>query len=327
MFTYDWKLSQLRWVPKNWYKVFSCFSCGWWSTMWYKMSWYDVIGTCEIDPRMNKVYQQNHGKGINYEMWVWDMKALDDRIIWIDILDWSPPCSTFSMTWLREKAWGKAKKFKEWQAVQILDDLFFQFIDLAEKLQPKIIIAENVKGMLKGKAKWYVKMIVKRLDKIWYITQVFMLNGASMWLPQARERVFFVSRRKELWLSNIKLTFNEPIIPFKEISDDTDTKENVTKKYKEYRLKAKRWESVWKFKCIRKTHPEKVLNTITAANIGYHHKYIRELNDKELCKAWSYPSDYDFMWIKPGYLIGMSVPPIMMHRISKEIQLQRLDTL
>ena len=33
------------------------------------------------------------------------------------------------------------------------------FIDLAKKLQPKIVIAENVKGILLGEAKEYVKKI------------------------------------------------------------------------------------------------------------------------------------------------------------------------
>jgi DNA (cytosine-5)-methyltransferase 1 len=46
----------------------------------------------------------------------------------IDILDGSPPCSSFSMSGSREKAWGKNKKFREGQANQVLDDLFFHFI-------------------------------------------------------------------------------------------------------------------------------------------------------------------------------------------------------
>lgn len=71
----------------------------------------------------------------------------------LDILDGSPPCSTFSLAGEREKNWGKSKKFREGQAYQVLDDLFFEFIKLAEKLKPKIIVAENVKGILMGNAK------------------------------------------------------------------------------------------------------------------------------------------------------------------------------
>jgi len=197
---YEWNLSDLKDIECNWYNVFSCFSCGWGSSMWYKNAWYKVLGTCEIDPQMNKVYQHNFGKGINYEMWVQDMKKLEDinkKLYDIDILDWSPPCSTFSMAWSREKSWWVSKKFREWQEKQSLSDLFFDYLDIAEILKPKIIIAENVKGMLVGNAKEYVKMIAKRFDEIWYTMQLFLLNWSTMWLPQARERVFFIAHRKE----------------------------------------------------------------------------------------------------------------------------------
>jgi hypothetical protein len=43
----------------------------------------------------------------------------------LDILDGSPPCSSFSMAGSREKAWGEKKKFREGQAHQVLDDSFF----------------------------------------------------------------------------------------------------------------------------------------------------------------------------------------------------------
>jgi len=48
------------------------------------------------------------------------------------------------MSGLREDAWGKEKKFKEGQKTQVLDTLFFDFIALAKRLKPKVVIAENV---------------------------------------------------------------------------------------------------------------------------------------------------------------------------------------
>ena len=62
---------------------------------------------------------------------------LPEELYNLDILDGSPPCSTFSMSGLREDAWGKEKKFKEGQKTQVLDTLFFDFIALAKRLKPK----------------------------------------------------------------------------------------------------------------------------------------------------------------------------------------------
>lgn len=56
----------------------------------------------------------------------------------LDILDGSPPCSVFSMAGDREDKWGGVHAFREGQAVQRLDDLFFDFLDVAEKLRPRL---------------------------------------------------------------------------------------------------------------------------------------------------------------------------------------------
>src|SRR6185503_9599664 len=115
----------------------------------------------------------------------------------LDILDGSPPCSTFSMAGSREEAWGKEKQFREGQAMQTLDDLFFDFIALANKLKPKVIIAENVKGLIQGNAKGYVKEIYQKFEDTGYNVQLFLLNAATMGVPQRRERVFFIGLRND----------------------------------------------------------------------------------------------------------------------------------
>ena len=45
---------------------------------------------------------------------------------------------------------------------------------------------------------------------------------------------------------------------------------------------------------------------------------------QELCSAGTYPQDYDFLNINPNYLIGMSVPPVMMAQVSYQVYLQWL---
>ena len=47
------------------------------------------------------------------------------------------------------------------------------------------------------------------------------------------------------------------------------------------------------------------------------------LTQSEVYKAFSFPLDYECK--DPYYVCGMSVPPLAMYRISKEIQKQWLD--
>ncbi len=339
---YRRNLSDLKSIKKNWYKVFSCFSCGGGSSMWYKNAWYEIIWTCEIDPEMDDVYQTNFPTKYHYLMWVQEFKKIKDLpsdLFDIDLLDWSPPCSTFSTAWLREKGRWKEKVFREWQAKQVLSDLFFDYLDIVERLHPKVVVAENVKWMLKWNAKWYLKMIFERFSDLWYSVQLFCLNGATMWLPQKRERVFFVAHRKEFNLPKLKLEFNEPLIPFKEIHDHSWAVDRPVQESVRIRIQyAKYWDSDlsvadkryrwWNaFFNDTRIYDDKVCPTITAQDKTLVRWENRFLNNSELILAWSFPQDYNFKQIQPTYLIWMSVPPLMMFNVSNEIKKQRLDLI
>lgn len=234
-------------------------------------------------------------------------------------------CSTFSLSGQREKGYKKEKKFKEGQAKQVLSDLFFDWIKLVDKLQPKVAMAENVKGMLMTNAIPYVKKVVAALNDIGYSTQIFSLNVASMGVPQKRERVFFICKRKDLELPDIRLNFNEKPIPFNIVSDNTDQDiSRTTPQYVEYWNQAREGEPVGKFQSIRKVKYNEPCNTINASNGLYHPKICRILNKRELCLVGSYPLDYDFLGLEPRYLIGMSVPPVAIAQIAHQIKKQLL---
>ena len=96
-FSWKWSLKDI--VQDKDVKVFSCFSCGGGSTMGYKRAGFQVLGNVEIDPRMNKIYLKNQHPKYNFNMDLRDFNNLDelpDELYHLDILDGSPPCSTFS---------------------------------------------------------------------------------------------------------------------------------------------------------------------------------------------------------------------------------------
>jgi len=178
-FNYKWTLAEANFT-KDKGKVFSCFACGGGSTMGYKLAGFDVLGCNEIDPKMIQAYQANHNPKYSYLEPIQEFKLRDDlpaELYDLDILDGSPPCSSFSMAGSREADWGKEKKFREGQAEQVLDTLFFDFIELAKKLQPKVVIAENVKGLLLGDARAYVSRNYEAFDEAGYIVQHWLLDG------------------------------------------------------------------------------------------------------------------------------------------------------
>jgi DNA (cytosine-5)-methyltransferase 1 len=350
-YPYNWKLKDSNFT-KDKGKVFSCFSCGGGSTMGYKLAGFDVIGCNEIDPKMMDAYKANHNPKYSYlESIVTfkDREDLPEELYNLDILDGSPPCSSFSMAGNREKDWGKEKKFKEGQAEQVLDTLFFDFIDLANKLQPKIVVAENVKGLLLGDAKEYVRRIYKEFDKAGYYCQHWLLDASTMGVPQRRERVFFICLRKDLAAPllvqkdmftkapELKLDFKEPKILFKDVYTDYEDRKITPAILHLWnnrldtdndmgdinqRLFNKPTYFGHKF-----TKMNEVNKTILAGDNTILFEYPRLINKSELCKIGSYPKDYDFKKLKPEYLIGMSVPPVMTAQIANEIYKQWIQTL
>jgi DNA (cytosine-5)-methyltransferase 1 len=330
-FAYKWNLKD-GYPPKNGLKVFGTFICGGGSSMGYKLAGFEHLGGVEIDPEVADVYKTNHNPKY---LFIQDIREFADRLEFpkdlynIDILDGSPPCSSFSMAGNREKDWGKTKVFREGQAEQRLDDLFFDYIRLAKKLQPKVVIAENVKGLIQGNAKAYVHRIKKEFELAGYKVQLFLLNSASMGVPQKRERVFFICQRNDLNLPKLKLEFNEEAIPFRFIDNGNNVKR------KEIRDGILQYAEICEMgKCISsvhpkghyfgtyKQHPELVSNTLIADSGGGIHLHCSGkgyLTDNEYCQIGTYPLDYNFKNIEPKYLIGMSVPPVMTAQIATEI--------
>jgi DNA (cytosine-5)-methyltransferase 1 len=325
-FNYKWYLKD-GYPKSNGLKVFGTFICGGGSTMGYKLAGFEHLGGVEIDPPIADVYKTNHNPKY---LFIEDIREFAKRTDFpedlynLDILDGSPPCSSFSMAGNREKDWGKTKVFREGQAEQRLDDLFFDYIALAKKLQPKVVIAENVKGLIQGNAKTYVHRIKKEFEAAGYKVQLFLLNAASMGVPQKRERVFFICQRKDLNFPKLHLQFNEDAIPFKYVDEGQDVRIPLSESYKAKWNKTPngtnpKAKSGNTFGFMYRVSPVEVVSTITSGGTNAHHSTPHELTDKEYKLIGSYPLDYNFKTIEPKYLIGMSVPPVMTAQIATEI--------
>ena len=336
-----WLLSDLKNVPKNGVKVFSTFACGGGSTMGYKRAGCEVIGANDIDPEMAYHYKLNHNPKYYFLCPIRDLltKELPDELYHLDILDGSPPCSTFTTSGKREKAWGKKKKFREGQATQVLSDLFFDYLDLVEHLKPKVAIAENVKGMILGNAKGYAKLVMERFKAIGYRPQLFLVNAADCGVPQKRERVFFCALRDDIdkpklvlnpkhrWVSAGEATSDIQVLTDAEKADTKPSSVDLnlwhlTREGDDYadtirRLKKgkeKYWNHIrWNRDGIRRT--------LGATHDQFNHwTECRKFTFREWKRLGSFPDDYKAKTDKIGkYMIGMSVPPKMTEAVARAV--------
>ena len=337
-FPWKWNLSDLEKVRKNGKNVFSCFSCGGGSSMGYKLAGFTVVGCCEIDPRMLEIYKANLHPRLPYQADVRDFVSMDlpEELYHLDILDGSPPCSVFSMAGDREDGWNKEKVFREGQAKQKLDDLFFHFIAIAKRLQPKVVIAENVSGLIKGNAKGYVNEIFKAFQEAGYVPQLFLLNSAFMGVPQRRERTVFVARRKDLNLPRLTLFFNEAPIHFGEVRSEKGggEPEPGSQAYKLLQMRRPgdrcmgdinmRWKGKNTGFTVRIVPDSIVCYTLVAGTNMYRDFDASHFSTMDVVNVQTFPQDYDFGQESPQYVCGMSVPPVMMANIATEVYEQWL---
>lgn len=324
----DWKWTMANDYPKekNGLNVFSCFACGGGSTMGYKLAGCEVIGCNEIDPRMNKVYVENHHPKHNYLQDIREFNKREDlpqELYDLDILDGSPPCTTFSMAGDREESWGKKKKFREGQTEQTLDDLSFVFIDTVAKLRPKVMIMENVEGLIKGEAWSYVQKIYKQLNDIGYKVKHWLLKGENMGVPQTRHRVFFVATRLNFDLDKIDMSFNYEPITYGSIKT---LEEKIANGKMSVAIKQiKKGEAI--NECMKRiygvnsgiTHriayENQVYPTQTAGHGDIWTISGNHPSDLDVLHCQTFPQDYKLGKESSEYICGMSVPPIMIKRI------------
>jgi DNA (cytosine-5)-methyltransferase 1 len=147
----------------------------------------------------------------------------------LDIFDGSPPCSAFSVAGKREKQWKGAvrktdssfeidddgelefiegetitksgiKTYSDGMVVEAIEDLFLEFVRIAKDIKPKVIVAENVKGITMGEARKKLVEFQNAFENIepGYVVTHHVLNAANYGVPQARERLFFVCVRSDV---------------------------------------------------------------------------------------------------------------------------------
>lgn len=195
-------MSEIADLPWNGFNAISTFSgCGG-SSLGYKMAGFRVLWASEFIPAAQETYRANHPKTILDTRDIRQVKpedilaAIGMKPGELDLFDGSPPCASFSTAGAREAGWGKVKKYSD--TTQRTDDLFFEFVRLINGIQPKVFVAENVSGLVKGTAKGYFLEILGALKACGYKVSCRVLDAQWLGVPQSRQRTIFVGVRNDL---------------------------------------------------------------------------------------------------------------------------------
>jgi DNA (cytosine-5)-methyltransferase 1 len=195
-------MEEIAAIEWNGYSAISTFSgCGG-SSLGYKMAGFKVLWASEFIPAAQETYRANHSGTILDTRDIRQVQASDilEAIQLepgqLDLFDGSPPCASFSTAGKREAGWGKVKAYSDTK--QRTDDLFFEYARLVKGIQPKVFVAENVSGLVKGTAKGYFLEILAALKECGYTVKAKLLDAQWLGVPQMRQRIFFIGVRNDL---------------------------------------------------------------------------------------------------------------------------------
>ena len=111
---------------------------------------------------------------------------LDDYEGQIDIMAGGFPCQAFSYA-------GKSLGFADTRGT-----LFYEYARLIEQVKPRLVLAENVKGLLNHDSGRTLQVIVRELENLGYEVAYRILRAQFLDVPQKRERLIIFGLRKEI---------------------------------------------------------------------------------------------------------------------------------
>ena len=337
-------------LPLNGYEAISSFSgCGG-SSLGYRMGGFKMLWANEFIKAAQDSYKANFPDTFLDHRDIRDitvtdlLKTIDRKPGEIDLLDGSPPCNPFSTSGNRHKSWNKIVKYGVRK--QRVDDLFFEYVRILDGVQPRIFVAENVTGLIKGAAKGYFKEIILAMKNAGYRVKAKVLYANWLGVATTRPRLFFIGIRNDLELEPV---FPKPLhyqytirnaIPWIDLPDDhADIPPVETRAYMGKQVISKHWEKLAigesdkiRFN-LRRSDPDKPAHTLTAKHGGgasITHPYIcRRFSIAELKRISSFPDDFILTgsYAKKCECIGMAVVPFVARAIAETLVIEVLGRL
>lgn len=330
-------MAEIAPIPWNGFSVVSTFSGGGGSSLGYRMAGFRIAWVSEFIEAARKTYAANAAP----------YTIIDDRDIRdvapeeilkatgfkrgdVDVLDGSPPCSSFSRAGKRDEKWGEDRNYSGKK--QRTDNLFVEYARILKGLQPKVFVAENVPDMMEGRAKGFFIDAMVMLKDCGYRVKASIIDAQWLGVPQARRRLIFIGVRNDLKLDPV---FPKPLrhrFGLKEAISDLDEKvepETDVSRFaigkESQRLAPGVWSDRYEGLIVSEWHRPAL--TITASGgkpstACALHPDRRKFSIAEVKRLCSFPDDFILTgnFTQQWERLGRAVPPRMMHAVAEVVR-------
>ena len=300
---------------------------------------FDLLCAIDFDEDCYNTFKRNHK---NVPFICDDVKKLSRKklesynVFSVDVVVAGIPCQSFSFA-------GKRNRERFARKEDDRNYLFKEVIRISKMLNPKIVVFENVKGILSLKNGKIKQQIVNDLAKIGYSADWKILDASNFGTPQKRERVVFVANK--MGIDNIfpKVKKDAKIKTVGDVFKNVKGPNHVPRELRGVVLKrvklvdeGQNWKNLPKHLQTKSVHsgaygrlnssePSRtILTRFDTPSVGYvvHPKKDRVITVREAARLQDFPDDFEFTGslLSQCRQVGNAVPVNMARSIANSVK-------
>jgi DNA (cytosine-5)-methyltransferase 1 len=268
---------------------------------------FDIVWANEISEAASRTYRKNVGVDIvTGDIW----KVMDQMPKSADIVIGGFPCQDISVNGKGAGVDGKRS------------GLYRAMVEVVSRVQPKMFLAENVKGLLMKHNAKSLERVLADFKALGYNITFKLYNAADYGVPQTRERVIIVGTRPELseFKPPMPIYSKEKHITAQEaIGDLAKIPEN--EKFNHVWSRANKSGEQGNRKLIA-TRPGYTIRAECHGNIQFHYKLPRRISMREAARFQSFPDNFifDSKLRETERQVGNAVAPVFAWHIAQAVQ-------
>ncbi len=163
----------------------------------FRLAGFKIVGGIDFNEYATITFKHNFKKSKvhNVDIAKFPDEQIDEEYSDVDVIVGGPPCQGFSSAnrWQKETEDPRNK-------------LFFEYIRFVQRIHPKVIMIENVRGLLSRDNGYAIKRIQEILGAVEYNISYQVLDASDYGVPQNRKRAIIVGVRKDF--KDVTFDFN-----------------------------------------------------------------------------------------------------------------------
>jgi DNA (cytosine-5)-methyltransferase 1 len=273
----------------------------------YKRNAFEIIWANDFNEYACQTYAENIGNHIHHgDIW----SLIDDIPNEADLVIGGFPCQDISVNGKGAGVDGKRS------------GLYRAMVEVVSRVQPKMFVAENVKGLLMKHNKSSLDRVLTDFKGLGYEVTFELYHAADYGVPQTRERVIIVGRKPEVaeflppkptHTKDDHVTAKEAIADLEDLEEDASfnhvwSRANVSGEQGNRRLIADR--------------PGYTIRAECHGNIQFHYALPRRISMREAARFQSFPDKYIFgsKLRQTERQVGNAVPPVLAWHIARSVE-------